>query len=73
VLEILCSFAISAVSYSDCIRCSDAIPGGIRVIRFRNQELDEDIWGVVDEIKRALEQSPSPALPTKGEGAEQGK
>ena len=27
---------------------------GFRVIRFRNQELDENIWAVVEEIKRAL-------------------
>jgi very-short-patch-repair endonuclease len=27
---------------------------GFRVIRFRNQALDEDIWIVVEEIKRAL-------------------
>jgi very-short-patch-repair endonuclease len=45
---------------------------GFRVIRFRNQLLDEDMWGVVDEIKRALEQPPSPALPAKGEGVGQG-
>ncbi len=42
-----------------------------RVIRFRNQMLDEDIWLVVDEIKCALQESevqqhPSPALPIKG-------
>ena len=50
-----------------------------RVIRFRNHALDEDIWAVVDEIKRALgecelrgEQPPSPALPAEGEGAGQG-
>ncbi len=46
---------------------------GFRVIRFRNQVLDEDMWGVVDEIKRALEQPPSPALPAKGEGVGQGR
>jgi very-short-patch-repair endonuclease len=46
---------------------------GFRIIRFRNQVLDEDLWGVVDEIKRALEQPPFPALPAEGEGAEQGK
>jgi very-short-patch-repair endonuclease len=39
---------------------------GFRVIRFRNQALDEDIWGVVEEIRRVLTSSPSPALPTKG-------
>jgi len=27
---------------------------GCRVIRFRNQELDDDIWRVVEEIKRVL-------------------
>jgi very-short-patch-repair endonuclease len=49
-----------------------------RVIRFRNQALDEYILGVVDEIKRALgdcelrgHRPPSPTLPAKGEGAEQ--
>jgi very-short-patch-repair endonuclease len=39
---------------------------GFRVIRFRNQALDEDIWLVVEEIKRALRQPPSPALPAEG-------
>jgi very-short-patch-repair endonuclease len=49
---------------------------GFRVIRFRNQALDEDIWGVVEEIKGALRecasQPPSPALPSEGEGAGRG-
>jgi len=46
---------------------------GFRVIRFRNQALDEDIWGVVEEIKRALGecelkmgQPPSPNPPAEG-------
>jgi very-short-patch-repair endonuclease len=48
---------------------------GFQVIRFRNQVLDEEIGPVVEEIKRALNEScpqvaPSPALPAKGEGAE---
>ena len=42
---------------------------GFRVIRFRNQALDEDIWVVVEEIKRALGESPLPNPPRKGEGA----
>jgi very-short-patch-repair endonuclease len=54
---------------------------GFRVIRFRNQVLDEDIRGVMEQIKRALGEcelmecsppafpaygNPSPALPVKG-------
>jgi very-short-patch-repair endonuclease len=45
---------------------------GFRMIRFRNQELDENIQGVVSTIARAVEERPlpknplSPALPTKG-------
>ena len=46
---------------------------GFRVIRFRNQALDEDIWGVVEEIERALgecepdkRKPPSPTLPAEG-------
>jgi very-short-patch-repair endonuclease len=46
---------------------------GFRVIRFRNHELDEDIRGVVDEIRRVVsqcelreKQPPSPALPAGG-------
>jgi very-short-patch-repair endonuclease len=31
---------------------------GFRVIRFRNQELDENIHGVVEAIERALEVTP---------------
>jgi very-short-patch-repair endonuclease len=52
---------------------------GFRVIRFRNQALDEDIWRVVEEIKDALgecepdkRQPPSPNPPRRGEGAGQG-
>jgi very-short-patch-repair endonuclease len=44
-----------------------------RVIPFRNQELDEDIWRVVDEIHKTLckrEEDPLPSPPRKGEGAE---
>ena len=46
---------------------------GFRVIRFRNQALDEDIWGVVEEIEGALKncesavrQPPSPTLSSEG-------
>ena len=46
---------------------------GFRVIRFRNQELDEEIRRVVAEIERALGEMevqagmpPSPALPAEG-------
>jgi very-short-patch-repair endonuclease len=46
---------------------------GFRVVRFRNQELDEDINGVVDAIVRVIdelearaENHPSPALPVEG-------
>lgn len=34
---------------------------GFRVIRFRNQALDDDIWKVVENIKQALEQPPPQA------------
>ena len=46
---------------------------GFRVLRFRNQELDENIHGVVDAIERVLTElesltlhPPSPALPAEG-------
>ena len=46
---------------------------GFRVMRFRNQALDEDIHGVVAKIRSALQMEqptkdhpPSPALPTEG-------
>ena len=44
---------------------------GFRVIRFRNQELDEDIWAVIEAIKRRLTimnrgEPPSPTLPAEG-------
>ena len=49
------------------------------MIRFRNQALDEDIWLVVEEIKRALKecelgprQPPSPALPAEGREQDKG-
>jgi len=48
---------------------------GFRVIRFRNQALDEDIRLVVEEIQRALRecQAPSPALPAEGREPDKGK
>jgi very-short-patch-repair endonuclease len=47
---------------------------GFQILRFRNQELDEDIQGVVDVIARALEKcqaasrplSPNPSPPGGG-------
>jgi very-short-patch-repair endonuclease len=45
---------------------------GFRVVRFRNQELDENIGAVVDAIGRAIDEleslaeSPLPALPAEG-------
>lgn len=50
---------------------------GFHVIRFRNQELDDNIHGVIDTIARALKASeppkspPSPALPTEGRESNQ--
>ena len=46
---------------------------GFRVMRFRNQELDENIHAVVDAIGRVLvelEENPLPGPPRKGEGEE---
>jgi very-short-patch-repair endonuclease len=37
---------------------------GVRVIRFRNQALDEDIWFVVGEIQSALRESISNSCPS---------
>jgi very-short-patch-repair endonuclease len=64
----------AVASQHDARRSGWLTSRGFRVIRFRNQALDEDIGEVVDEIKRALrelenggvEQSPSPALPARG-------
>ena len=43
---------------------------GFQVIRFRNQELDEDIYGVVARIKKAMAPpQPSPEAAGSGEGA----
>ncbi len=45
---------------------------GYRVVRFRNQELDENIRAVVDAIGRVIDElalvrdPPSPALPAEG-------
>jgi very-short-patch-repair endonuclease len=49
---------------------------GFRIIRFRNQELDEDMRAVVDAIGRTIDEleggaeSPLPSPPRRGEGAE---
>lgn len=43
----------AAIEY-DRQRSSWLASQGFRVIRFRNQELDENIWQVVDKIKLAL-------------------
>lgn len=45
---------------------------GFRVLRFRNQELDEDIQRVVEMIARALQESPLPNPPHQGEGTIRG-
>ena len=48
---------------------------GFRVVRFRNQELDENIRAVVDAIGRAIDElearaeAPLPSPPRRGEGA----
>jgi very-short-patch-repair endonuclease len=50
---------------------------GFRVIRFRNQALDEDICGVVEQIQGALtecevgKEPPSPTLSAEGRGPEE--
>jgi 5-methyltetrahydrofolate--homocysteine methyltransferase len=47
---------------------------GFRVMRFRNQLLDDEIWRVVHEIQCALGNTaavPSPALPARGRGPKQ--
>ena len=50
---------------------------GFHILRFRNQELDEDIHAVMARIERTLVQlsasaeSPLPSPPRRGEGAEQ--
>ena len=48
---------------------------GFRIIRFRNQDLDDDIWTVVNEITSAIEEleaanPPSPTLPAEGRESE---
>jgi very-short-patch-repair endonuclease len=47
---------------------------GFQVIRFRNQQLDEDLHAVVDAIERALvalsSSSPLPNPPRQGEGTD---
>jgi very-short-patch-repair endonuclease len=52
---------------------------GFRVVRFRNQELDENIRAVVDAIGRAVDElaalaknPPSPTLPAEGREPEEG-
>jgi very-short-patch-repair endonuclease len=63
----------------DACRTAWLAARGFRVIRFRNQALDEDIWLVVEEIKRALrdcdsgtKQPPSPTLPAEGREQDKG-
>lgn len=34
---------------------------GFRVVRFRNQELDEEAWGVVERIRGMLKTPPQPS------------
>ena len=52
---------------------------GFRVVRFRNQELDDNIRAVVHAIGRAIDElaaraqnPPSPALPAEGKEPDQG-
>jgi very-short-patch-repair endonuclease len=46
---------------------------GYRILRFRNQELDDNILAVVETIVRALEETPLPNPPLQGEGTDPGK
>jgi 5-methyltetrahydrofolate--homocysteine methyltransferase len=41
---------------------------GYRILRFRNQQLDDNILEVIDEITTALQASPLPNPPLQGEG-----
>jgi very-short-patch-repair endonuclease len=54
----------------DARRTSWLAARGFRVIRFRNQALDEDIGQVVEQIRNALKENPLPSPPRKGEGEE---
>jgi very-short-patch-repair endonuclease len=56
----------------DAVRTEWLAARGFRVVRFRNQELDHNIHGVVEEIKRAMEAAPLPNPPRRGEGADPG-
>jgi very-short-patch-repair endonuclease len=60
-------------SEHDKRRTNWLVARGFRVVRFRNQELDGNIRGVVDAIGRAIDElearaqnPPSPALPAEG-------
>jgi very-short-patch-repair endonuclease len=43
---------------------------GYRILRFRNQQLDNNIQAVLKDIERALEKSPLPNPPHQGEGTD---
>lgn len=64
----------SAIEY-DRQRSAWLASRGFRVLRFRNQMLDENIWQIVEEIQHAVKQventrrHPLPSPPRKGEGA----
>ncbi len=60
--------------HRDARRTAWLVSRGFRVIRFRNQALDDDIWLVVEEIKRALSEcserrAPLPNPPRRGGGS----
>lgn len=64
----------------DARRTAWLASNGFRVIRFRNQEVDENVHSVVDAIRRAVREieavpdaAPLPSPPHEGEGAGQGR
>lgn len=61
----------SAAQHHDARRTDWLTGQGFHVLRFRNQELDENTRAVIDTIERAIEHleaqtSPSPPLPAEG-------
>jgi very-short-patch-repair endonuclease len=71
--------AESSAKEYDARRTAWLAARGFRVLRFRNHELDENIHGVVEAIRRALgevksahEHRPSPALPVEGREPDKG-
>jgi very-short-patch-repair endonuclease len=71
IIELNCPQHLEpAVIQHDAARDAWLMAKGYRILRFPNQELDDNIRALLECITRALEESPLPNPPLQGEGTD---